>query len=74
MKVKNQSFSCGPRSTSRIPPQLTVETLMPTGAFLPMPNPEKKATPAGSSEPEPTVAAPTTPDPPTPESTASESR
>ena len=42
VKVKNQSFSCGPRTTSRIPPQITVETLMPTGAFLPMPNPEKK--------------------------------
>lgn len=71
VKVKNQSFNCGPRSSSRIPPQLTVETLMPTGAFLPMPNPEKKAPPAGSSEPEPAVAAPPAPEP-TPESTASE--
>src|SRR5690606_10028659 len=28
VKVKHQSFSCGPRSSSRIPPQLTVETLL----------------------------------------------
>lgn len=52
VKVKNQSFNCGPRSSSRIPPQLTVETLLPTGALLPMPNPEKKEA-AGTSDPEP---------------------
>lgn len=52
VRVKNQSFSCGPRSSSRIPPQLTVETLVPTGAFLPMPDPEKKAAPGASSNTE----------------------
>ena len=41
VRVKHQSFTCGPRTTSRIPPQITVETLVPTGAILPMPNPEK---------------------------------
>jgi hypothetical protein len=50
VKVKHQSFSCGPRSSSRIPPQLTVETLLPTGVLLPMPDPEKeKKTPAATS-------------------------
>lgn len=42
VKVKDQSFHCGPRSSSRIPPQLTVEALLPTGALMPMPEPEKK--------------------------------
>ena len=58
VKVKHQSFSCGPRTTSRIPPQLTVETLVPTGAFLPMPNPEKKAAPGASSNTETKPAEP----------------
>ncbi|MDY6945087.1 MAG: hypothetical protein SXG53_05170 [Pseudomonadota bacterium] len=59
VKVKHQSFTCGPRTTSRIPPQITVETLVPTGAFLPMPNPEKKAAPgaSGTTETEPTEPA-----------------
>lgn len=75
VKVKNQSFSCGPRTSSRIPPQITVEALMPTGAFLPMPNPEKKAPASGSSAPEPPASEQTVSEPPTPqESTASESR
>lgn len=52
VRVKNQSFSCGPRSSSSIPPQLTVEALLPTGAILPMPDPEKKAKPPASTEPE----------------------
>lgn len=42
VRVLRKNFSCGPReSSSRIAPQLTVETLMPTGALLPMPDPEK---------------------------------
>lgn len=49
VRIKHQSFSCGPRTSSRIPPQLTVETLMPTGALLPMPDPEKMKTPGQSS-------------------------
>ena len=53
VKVKHQSFSCGPRSSSRIPPQLTVETLLPTGALLPMPDPEKKTAPAASGSARP---------------------
>jgi hypothetical protein len=58
VKVTHQSFSCGPRTTSRIPPQITVETLVPTGAFLPMPNPEKKAAPGESSTTETKPAEP----------------
>jgi hypothetical protein len=42
LRVKHQSFSCGPRTSSRIPPQITVETLVPTGALMPMPEPEKQ--------------------------------
>jgi hypothetical protein len=54
VRVKNQSFGCGPRTSSRIPPQLTVEALVPTGQILPMPDPEKdkKAKPPASNEPE----------------------
>jgi hypothetical protein len=50
VRVKDQNFTCGPRSSSRIPPQLTVEALMPTGALMPMPDPEKNKAPATSSE------------------------
>lgn len=53
VRVKHQSFGCGPRTSSRIPPQLTVEALMPTGALLPMPDPEKqkKDAPGSGSNP-----------------------
>lgn len=57
VRVKNQSFGCSPRSSSKIAPRLTVETLLPTGALLPMPDPEKMkgASPpsngGGSNEP-----------------------
>jgi hypothetical protein len=54
VKIKHQSFGCGPRSSSRIPPQLTVETWLPTGALLPMPNFDKnKKTPAASGSTNP---------------------
>jgi hypothetical protein len=42
VKVVRRSFSCGPRSESRIPPQMVAEALLPTGALLPMPDPEKE--------------------------------
>lgn len=48
VKIKHQSFGCGPRSRSRIAPQLTVETWLPTGTLLPMPDPEKMKTPGAS--------------------------
>jgi hypothetical protein len=56
VRVIRKSFSCGPRESSRIPPQLTVEALVPTGALLPMPAPERKAGAgaAGDSVPETT--------------------
>jgi hypothetical protein len=40
VKVTRRSASCG-RDSSRIPPQMTVEALLPTGRILPMPDPEK---------------------------------
>lgn len=74
VKVLRRNFSCGPRdSTSRIPPQLVVEALVPTGQLLPMPDPEKEkqkqqetgAAPSdGSSDgsaPKPAEPAPETP-------------
>lgn len=51
VRVVRKNFSCGPRESSRIAPQLTAEALLPTGALLPMPDPEKmKKRSAGSSE------------------------
>ena len=65
MRVIRQSFSCGGRSEpSRIPPQLVVETLVPTGALLPMPAPEKKAAPAPSDDAAPKVTEPAAETPP----------
>jgi hypothetical protein len=61
VRVTDQSFGCGPRTSSRIPPQITVETLVPTGAILPMPNPEKKAAPGASSNTEPPAPEPPPP-------------
>jgi hypothetical protein len=62
VKVIRRSFSCGPRdSTSRIPPQLIAEALLPTGALLPMPDPEKEKqqdAPAEKSAPEAAQPAP----------------
>lgn len=53
VKVVRRNTNCGPRSESRIPPQLVAEALLPTGQLLPMPAPEKPA-PSGGSTPEPT--------------------
>jgi hypothetical protein len=42
VKVTRRTASCGPRdSASHIPPQMSVEALLPTGKLLPMPDPEK---------------------------------
>jgi hypothetical protein len=57
VRVKRQSFGCGPRTASRIPPQLTVEALVPTGALLPMPAPEED-----KKQPEQTQASETSPE------------
>jgi len=53
VKVTHRSANCGPRdSASRIPPQMTVQALLPTGRILPMPDPEKqKRSGAGAAEP-----------------------
>jgi hypothetical protein len=66
VKVTRRTANCGPRdSASHIPPQMTVEALLPTGKILPMPDPEKqKRSGAGPAEPpagppaEPTTAQP----------------
>lgn len=52
VKVLRRNSSCGPRGdSSRIPPQLLVEALLPTGQLLPMPDPEKeKETGAAASD------------------------
>lgn len=54
VKVTRRSANCGPRDSTRIPPQMTVEALLPTGKIMPMPDPEKqKKSGAGPAE-EPT--------------------
>jgi hypothetical protein len=50
MRVIRRSFNCRPE-LSNIPPQLVVETLMPTGQLLPMPDPEKEKTAPKTEEP-----------------------
>ena len=50
MRVVRRSFNCRPE-LSNIPPQLVVETLMPTGQLLPMPDPEKEKTAPKTEEP-----------------------
>lgn len=51
VKVTRRSASCGPRDSSRIPPQMTVEALLPTGKIMPLPDPEKqKRSGAGPAE------------------------
>jgi hypothetical protein len=66
VKVTHRSASCGPRDSSRIPPQMTVEALLPTGKIVPLPDPEKQkrsgAGPAG--EPAETPAESTAVEPP----------
>lgn len=65
VKVLRRNTSCGPRdSASRIPPQLVAEALLPTGALLPMPDPEKERDAAKSDSSEPETAEPATETPP----------
>lgn len=67
VKVLNRNFNCGPRDSSRIAPQLTVQALLPTGALLPMPDPEKLKKSGSSTPPTPqppAESAPATTPPP----------
>lgn len=59
VRVVRKNFSCGPRESWKMPPQLTVEALLPTGALLPMPDPEKKPASGASQEPKAEPAEPT---------------
>ena len=56
VRVVRRSFNC--EGASRIPPQITVESLLPTGALRPMPEPEKKES---APAPEETAAKPAEP-------------
>ena len=40
VRVVRRSYNCDPRQPSHIPPQLTVEALLPTGGLMPMPEAE----------------------------------
>lgn len=66
VKVTRRTASCGPRDSSRIPPQMSVEALLPTGRLAVMPDPEKQkksgAGPSDGSAAQP--AEPTAPEPP----------
>lgn len=53
VKVTRRSANCGPRDASRIPPQMTVEALLPTGKILPMPDPEQQKKSGGGPAAEP---------------------
>lgn len=64
VRVVRKNFSCGPRESSQIAPQLTVEALMPTGALLPMPDPEKMK--KGSAASDDSKAEPAEPEAETP--------
>jgi hypothetical protein len=58
IKVTRRTASCGPRDSTRIPPQMTVEALLPTGKIVPMPDPEKqKKSGAGPAEEPPAPTA-----------------
>jgi hypothetical protein len=77
VKVTRRTASCGPSDASRIPPQMDVEALLPTGRIAVVADPEKQkrktvveptddpatAPPAPTTEPVPTPAEP----PPQPE-------
>ena len=68
VKVLRRSTSCGTRdAATRIPPQMVVEALLPTGSLLPMPDPEtdKQKTESSGSATEPTAAEPAQPQPET---------
>lgn len=59
VRVVRRSFNCD--GASRIPPQITVESLLPTGRLKPMPDPEKKTESAPA--PENSTAQPAEPAP-----------
>lgn len=70
VKVTRGTASCG-RGSSRIPPQMTVEALLPTGKLLPMPDPEKeKRNQSGSGPSEAPPAQPAEPAEPRPQAPA----
>ena len=54
IRVLRRSFTCDAREENRIAPQMTVEALLPTGALLPLPDPE-----AERKKQEPAAAPPT---------------
>jgi hypothetical protein len=58
VRVVHKSVNCGSNQMSRIPPQLTAEALLPTGALVPMPDPEKKASPGASDKSVPETTQP----------------
>jgi hypothetical protein len=58
IRVVRRSFTCDPRQVSRITPQLTVEALLPTGALMPMPDPEKRAPATSESKQEDSAPQP----------------
>ncbi|WP_153067228.1 hypothetical protein [Steroidobacter cummioxidans] len=70
VKVTGGTASCG-RDSSRIPPQMTVEALLPTGKLLPMPDPEReKHNKSGSGPSEAPAAQPAQPAEPPPQAPA----
>ncbi|HEY5759327.1 MAG TPA: hypothetical protein VIU34_26060 [Steroidobacter sp.] len=74
VKVTRRTTSCGPRDSSRIPPQMDVEALLPTGRLAVVADPEKqKRKTVVEPTDDPAVAAPPAPaepaaePPPTPQ-------
>ncbi len=57
VRVVRRSFNC--QGASNIPPQITVESLLPTGRLKPMPDPEQEKNKSGSAAPEGSAAQPT---------------
>jgi hypothetical protein len=68
VKVTRRTNSCGPRDSSRIPPQMDVEALLPTGRLAVVADPEKqkRKTVVEPTDEDPAVAAPPAPAEPTP--------
>ena len=56
MRVTSKRSICSSRQPSRIPPELTAEVLLPTGALMPLPNPEKSAAPKPANDSAPETA------------------
>ena len=50
VRVVRRRFDCRPSMASHIPPQMTVEALLPTGALMPMPAPESTSSAATSDD------------------------